>query len=433
MVNGYFKHHISAKKPSNISPTPSPIFERMQALTNPMENGRPTEMTINATETPIDLNSVWKIKKYSANAPILDEECQEKEANTNACHLFKMCASNLTFLIMAIDQKIKSKNRNPNDMNTNCNLLNSHHTWSEFMTVQMAFYGGLFLGAMLGAIALFTLKLISDCVRMSKCGCNGTASNKRSKFLFSIILETFRYGCFFNSLLVIIAEERNRHHHSYRSAIHCNDAECSNGSIEDNINQSQLISRINHEIDENSSTLIPMNPDSQRRQRSSTSIFAILYERPVRRRYYRQFNRNASNLVRRLSQSRLFLNSSRAHRDNNNNNNQINVVQTSESNRQNTLNQVESENDIDFNRDVNEMADSDDAHEIMLSTTQTQLHNDCISVHSLNIVIRDNNDIESENQLNLNQRTFASSETDIIRQYIERIETPPPPYDIVAE
>lgn len=191
--NGYFKHPISAQKSTNISPTQSPIFERMQALSNPMENGRSTNIsTINATQTPIDLNSVWKIRKYSTNAPILDEECQENETNTNACHLFKMCASNLTFLIIAIDQKIKSKHQNPNDMNTNYNLLNSHHTWSEFITVQVAFYGGLFLGAMVGAIALFAMKLISDCVRMSKCGC---ASNKQSKFFLSITSNIFGYGC----------------------------------------------------------------------------------------------------------------------------------------------------------------------------------------------------------------------------------------------
>lgn len=207
-----------------------------------------------------------------------------------------------------------------------------------------------------------------------------------------------------------------------------------------------MISQIS-QYDENARTLIRMNSNSQWRPRSSTSIFAILYERPVRRRYYRQFNRNATNLVRRLSQSRLFLNSSRtqnaaanrnnhrSHRDNNNNNNnnQTNTVQASESNRQNTiLNQVETEiDDIEFDLDVD---DVNDAHEAMLPTTQTQCsQNDCISVHSLNIIIQDNNGIERENQLNLNRRTFASSETDIIRQCEERIETPPPPYDIVAE
>lgn len=54
------------------------------------------------------------------------------------------------------------------------------------------------------------------------------------------------------------------------------------------------------------------NQRSQPRRPPSTSFFAIFYERPVRHRYYRQINRSATNLVRRLSQSRLFLNSSRA-------------------------------------------------------------------------------------------------------------------------
>lgn len=108
-------------------------------------------------------------------------------------------------------------------------------------------------------------------------------------------------------------------------------------------------------------------------------------------------------------------------------------MQASESNQQNILNQMETENEIEFDRNVNEMADVDDEHEIKLPTAQAQLHNNVgIRVHSLNIIIHDNNNIERENQLNLNRPTFASSETDIIRHCVERIETPPPPYDIVA-
>lgn len=54
-------------------------------------------------------------------------------------------------------------------------------------------------------------------------------------------------------------------------------------------------------------------------KQSSTSFFAIFYERPARRRYYRQFSRSATNLTRRLSRSRLFLGSSQhrnAHQNN---------------------------------------------------------------------------------------------------------------------
>lgn len=51
---------------------------------------------------------------------------------------------------------------------------------------------------------------------------------------------------------------------------------------------------------------------NEMRRRHNNSFFALLFERPARRRYYRQLNQNATNLVRRLSQSRLFLNSSRS-------------------------------------------------------------------------------------------------------------------------
>lgn len=55
----------------------------------------------------------------------------------------------------------------------------------------------------------------------------------------------------------------------------------------------------------------PARCESQQVARRSTSFFGSLFDRPMRRRYVRSINQNATNLVRRLSQSRLFLNSSR--------------------------------------------------------------------------------------------------------------------------
>lgn len=55
----------------------------------------------------------------------------------------------------------------------------------------------------------------------------------------------------------------------------------------------------------------PARCQSQQVARRSTSFFGSLFDRPMRRRYARSINQNATNLVRRLSQSRLFLNSSR--------------------------------------------------------------------------------------------------------------------------
>lgn len=58
--------------------------------------------------------------------------------------------------------------------------------------------------------------------------------------------------------------------------------------------------------------LIRYDDDHRRHRYPPNSIFSLLFERPARHRYYRQLNRSATNLVRRLSQSRLFLNSSRS-------------------------------------------------------------------------------------------------------------------------
>lgn len=55
----------------------------------------------------------------------------------------------------------------------------------------------------------------------------------------------------------------------------------------------------------------PARCHSQQVARRPTSFFGSLFDRPMRRRYARSINQNATNLVRRLSQSRLFLNSSR--------------------------------------------------------------------------------------------------------------------------
>ena len=55
----------------------------------------------------------------------------------------------------------------------------------------------------------------------------------------------------------------------------------------------------------------------RRNDDSIYSYFSNLFDRPVRRRYLNSINQNATNLVRRLSQSRLFLNT--ANRSNSHN------------------------------------------------------------------------------------------------------------------
>lgn len=159
---------------------------------------------------------------------------------------------------------------------------------------------------------------------------------------------------------------------------------------------------------ERSRELVPANRQPLRQ--SANSFFAIFYERPVRRRYYRQFNRSATNLVRRLSQSRLFLNSSRAQ-------NAAYRENYSRRNRQDT------------NREPESPVILDDADE----STSLQMHDDLPrdsvrhirgSVHSLDVACNDDSNRSSA------ARTFGS-ENDIFSSG-DRSESPPPPYHIVA-
>lgn len=150
-------------------------FERIQAF--PM-NAKENIPANHFNGTTIDLGTVWKTKKFFNNVPVLYEKCNEHEVNSSACRLFEMCARNLTTLLMEVDEKLTPKHP---QTKTNYNLLNLHRTWSEFISVQVAFYGGLFLGAMLGAIVLFTLKLISDCVSMSGCQMTTELKDRRRR------------------------------------------------------------------------------------------------------------------------------------------------------------------------------------------------------------------------------------------------------------
>lgn len=161
----------------------------------------------------------------------------------------------------------------------------------------------------------------------------------------------------------------------------------------------------------NSRELVPMN---NRRSGQSTSFFAIFYERPVRHRYYRQINRNATNLVRRLSQSRLFLNSSRVQRRNR---------------QESTNTQAQSEPESDaMLLGPNDIETVDVTEDDAMTDDVAMLQIRGGSIHSLNIS-RDCNENVTENRLNA-MRTVAS-ENDLFRNG-ERSETPPPPYNAVA-
>lgn len=156
--------------------------------------------------------------------------------------------------------------------------------------------------------------------------------------------------------------------------------------------------------------LVPIN---NRHSGQSTSFFAIFYERPVRHRYYRQMNRSATNLVRRLSQSRLFVNPSRAQNAayrNNYRRNRQESTQTQPEIEPESYAMLDATNDIETQDDP-----MPHSHE---------------SVHSLNIA-SDINENVTENRLNAMR--IVASENDVSRNADYRCETPPPPYNVVAK
>lgn len=185
--------------------------------------------------------------------------------------------------------------------------------------------------------------------------------------------------------------------------------------------------------------LINNNQRSQPRP-PSTSFFAIFYERPVRHRYYRQINRSATNLVRRLSQSRLFLNSSRAqnaaYRNNFTRQNRSDgptasataaVVMVDNRRRHDPEPQPESELTVMLD-ERNQIDDTDDTlyqNECQTDGILHRTHGGGSSIHSLNI----SNDF-NQNIVETRLRSVAS-ENDLFRND-ERSETPPPPYNIVV-
>lgn len=133
-------------------------------------------------DTSVDLDKVWNTNnKNDHNIPILDERCQANETSVaQACHLFETCILNLTMLVDEVEAKLLLKNGNAKVKYDSVRL---HHTWFDLVTVQVAFYGGLFMGAMLGAVLLFILKLISDCVEVSRSGSARELRRKRSEWL----------------------------------------------------------------------------------------------------------------------------------------------------------------------------------------------------------------------------------------------------------
>lgn len=128
-----------------------------------------------------DLTSVWHTyDQHSYNIPILNENCHANETTVeNACRLFEICVANFTMLVDEVETKFLHNRANTKLQHDSDRM---HHSWHDFVTVQVAFYGGLFLGTMFGAIILFTLKLISDCCTSPQMKNEQRMRRKRRKY-----------------------------------------------------------------------------------------------------------------------------------------------------------------------------------------------------------------------------------------------------------
>lgn len=156
-------------------------FERLK-LSNA---SKPFEAHEWENDTSVNLDKVWNThNKNDHNIPILDERCQANETTAmQACRLFETCISNLTMLVDEVEAKLLLKSGNTK---VRYDTVRLHHTWYDLVTVQVAFYGGLFMGTMLGAVLLFVLKLISDCAEMFRSESGRELRRKRSKLLSNI-------------------------------------------------------------------------------------------------------------------------------------------------------------------------------------------------------------------------------------------------------
>lgn len=188
--------------------------------------------------------------------------------------------------------------------------------------------------------------------------------------------------------------------------------------IAENYTHNEAVSRINNDAGR-FGAIVPAN--SRRPRQPSRSFFAIFYERPMQRRYYQ----NATSLVRRISQSRLFLNSSRAQRNeqhrmreaNNCAENVMAQTSTAEYNAERAGNgELDQEENVD-----NEI---EELNEVELSQ---QPLNMSASIRSLNV-----------GDLNGSPRRYQHNSIRIVASAIdlstsaERSETPPPPYTLAV-
>lgn len=141
---------ISAQA-SNPSPTPVRMFERMEMMPTSSSKPAKANQMLVTTEIPAinDLTKVWKMKH---NVKILNEICPLNDTD-RACDLFEACVSNLTVILKEIEHKLLRPKHAEYEMTP-------HKAWMQFVTVNIAFYAGLILGAVFGGCFIYISNVI---------------------------------------------------------------------------------------------------------------------------------------------------------------------------------------------------------------------------------------------------------------------------------
>lgn len=248
------------------------MFERMEMLPSLFNDSDPETSVANN----IKLDRVWKILQ---NHSQIDQICPLNNSD-KACDLFETCVANLH----NVYKQIEMEQRRANEKAARRKL------GPSMTSLQAALYVGLLFGSFLGGLIVYSLMVLYDrCRRKS----NENPRLRRTN--------------------AIRERNRNRAQSDVSSTL----------TTESEIIELPPPSHQTPPVPATRQT--PPAPPARRRvhrhrqqpqqhqqivRQQSFSFLDSLFGRPVRRRYLRSMNQNATNLVRRLSQSRLFLNRS---------------------------------------------------------------------------------------------------------------------------
>lgn len=146
------------------------MFERIQALPASTTT-KPIGQKISSKSN--DLNLIWNI------VPMINQICPVNNTN-RACALLEMCTTNFTALFRDVEKKFAHKN----EVNVEVSL---HHTWMQFVTINIAFYAGLGIGTIFGGLIVYLIAIIvQKCFVQHKNGEERMVRSNRieSKFYF---------------------------------------------------------------------------------------------------------------------------------------------------------------------------------------------------------------------------------------------------------